>query len=276
MAKTVLITGSSSGFGKDAALLFQSRGWNVAATMRMPEKAVEWARLPRLITPRLDVLDGESIESAVAQTVETFGSLDVLINNAGYGLFGPLEGITSEQWHRQVGTNLTGATDVTRAVLPHMRAQGKGVIVNVSSVAGRLTFPLASAYHATKWGLEGLTESLQYELKPFGIRVKLVEPGAVKTDFNTRSLDFATHPAYQGLVDWARDHFERSAKSAPEPAKTVETIYLAATDGTPKLRYPVHAQPILTIRKLLPDAAWFGLMGLAVGYAVRKPKKLKT
>ena len=188
MTKAVLITGCSTGIGRAAAHLFASRGWGVTATMRRPEDAGDLAAAGDVRVEPLDVVDLASVDRAVARTLEAFGRLDVVVNNAGFGAFGPFE--TAPEWliERQIGTNLIGVFNVTRAALPTMRAQKSGVIVNVSSIGGLTTFPLNSIYHATKYAIVGFTEGLTYELEPFGIRAKVVAPGGVATDFAGRSL----------------------------------------------------------------------------------------
>jgi NAD(P)-dependent dehydrogenase (short-subunit alcohol dehydrogenase family) len=269
MQKTVLITGASSGFGKATALLFKQRGWNVAASMRKPKEHTSWTE--GLFCPRLDVTEERSINSAVEKTVEQFGRIDALVNNAGYGLVGPLEGYSTQEFRRQLATNLLGAATVSRACLPYLR-ESKGVIVNISSVAGRVSFPLGSAYNASKWGLEGFTEAIQYELRPMGVRVKLVQPGGFKTDFGSRGMVWAEHPDYQNLVEAARKINNDYNAKAPGPEKVAETIYRAATDSSLRLRYSVNGQPVLLINKLLPHICWSALMI----YLVRRGMQPKT
>ena len=187
MKKCVLITGSSTGIGKATAKFFSDMGWNVSATMRTPEKN-DLKESDNLIKIKLDVTDKKSIKNAVDQTIKKFGRIDVLVNNAGYGAFGPVELATDDQIKRQFDVNVFGLLDVTRVVLPQMRKQKSGRIVNISSVGGQITMPLGSLYHGTKFCVEGISESMNYELNPLGIKVKLVEPGGVKTDFASRSL----------------------------------------------------------------------------------------
>ncbi|MEY4756236.1 MAG: hypothetical protein RJA34_1134, partial [Pseudomonadota bacterium] len=174
MNKTVLITGASSGIGKATAKRFQSAGWNVVATMRSPEDERELNNLDRVLVTRLDVLDLPSIQLAVQEGLARFGKLDVLLNNAGYGAYGPLEVTPMEKIRRQFDVNVTGLLATTQAVLPYFRAQRSGTIINISSIGGRITFPLGTLYHGTKFAVEGLSESLHFELLPLGIRVKLV------------------------------------------------------------------------------------------------------
>ncbi len=188
MKKSVLITGCSSGIGAAAAKVFSDHGWNVAATMRSPEQGEALRALPGVKVLALNVTDKASIGAAVRQTLQDFGSIDALVNNAGYGLFGPFETASQEVIKRQFDTNLFGLFDVTRAVLPSMREHQTGVIVNVASIGGLTTFPMNSLYHATKYAVVGFSESLGYELAPFGIQVKVIAPGGVATDFAGRSM----------------------------------------------------------------------------------------
>jgi NAD(P)-dependent dehydrogenase (short-subunit alcohol dehydrogenase family) len=263
MTKTVLITGSSTGIGRAAARHFQEQGWNVAATMRTPEKAGDWVRHERTLPVRLDVTDPESIRAAVRAAIDRFGAVDVLVNNAGYGLVGPFEASTPEQVERQMATNVTGLMNVTREVLPHFRERRDGVIVNVSSMGGRLTFPLYSVYHATKWAVDGFSEALVYELEPFNVRVKIVEPGPIKTDFYDRSMDLMKKPgltAYDALVARAMPNMQKAGETAPGPEVVARVIYRAATDGSKKLRYPANSAMILWLRRLLPVRTFMGIV----------------
>ena len=241
MSQTVLITGASSGIGKASATLFADRGWNVVATMRNPDDGADLARRDNVLVTRLDLLDSDSIEAAVAAGLERFGAIDVLLNNAGYGAYGPLEATPMSVIRRQFDVNLFGLVETIQAVLPGMRAQRSGVIVNISSVGGRMTYPLGSLYHGSKWAVEGLSEALHYELAALGIRVKLVEPGGVKTDFGGRSFVFTHDPEladYQPLVDAAVASLEAGTPSgSQEPEEVAEVILTAATDGTTQLRY---------------------------------------
>lgn len=268
MSKVVLITGASAGIGKSAALHFHEQGWRVAATMRKPDAATwapngsdRWLGLP------LDVTDEASIEAAFSTLLEKWGTLDVLVNNAGYGLLGPFEATSPEQVRRQFDTNVLGLMSVTRRVLPHLRERREGVIVNISSVGGRVTFPLYSCYHSTKWAVEGFTESLQFELKPFNIRLKLVEPGPIKTEFYDRSQDKVSMPEYEGLFQSALQRMHDAGLKAPGPEVVAATIFRAATDGSWKLRYPVNSADLLWLRKLLPE----GLFRAAVGWYLGRP-----
>src|SRR6201991_4144831 len=203
MKKTIFITGASSGIGKETAKLFQSKGWNVIATMRTPENETELTALNNVLVTKLDVLDPDSIETAVNKGIQQFGKIDALLNNAGYGAYGTLESFSREKIIRQFNTNVIGLLDVTQALLPHFRQQKDGVIINISSIGGKVTLPLGALYHGTKFAVEGISESLSYEVEQFGGKVKIVEPGAIATDFGGRSFDLSNDEAlieYQPLV----------------------------------------------------------------------------
>jgi NAD(P)-dependent dehydrogenase (short-subunit alcohol dehydrogenase family) len=263
MAKTVFITGSSSGIGRATGELFQQRGWNVAATLRQPDKAGTWVNQAQTIVVRLDVTDAASVRSAVDETIAKFGAIDVVVNNAGYGLVGAFEASDAQQVERQLTTNVTGLMNVTRQIIPHFRERRAGVIINVASMGGRLTFPFYSVYHATKWAVEGFSESLVYELEPFNIRVKIIEPGAIKTDFYDRSQVLASKPgltAYDELLAKAMPVVQRVGATAPGPAIVAQTIFKAATDGTWRLRYPVNSKAILMLRRVLPTRLFMAIV----------------
>lgn len=270
MSKTILITGSSSGIGRAAAKRFQSAGWNVVATMRTPEREQELHTLERVLVTRLDVLDLASIDAAVCAAVDRFGGIDVLLNNAGYGAYGPLEATPIEKVRRQFDVNVIGLLATTKAVLPHMRAQGSGTLINVSSIGGKLTFPLGSLYHGSKFAVEGLSESLHFELLPLGVRVKIVEPGMVNTDFAGRSFDFNNDAAlseYQPLVQTLLSALGPMAETASPPELIAQTVFAAATDGTDRLRYEAgaDAEHLLASRRAADDATFLGGMRAQFG-----------
>lgn len=258
MTQTILITGASTGIGKAAAELFFQKGWNVVATMRAPRNSrddARWLELP------LDVTDPASISAAQARAEEKFGHIDVVVNNAGYGLVGTFESMDEDKIARQFETNVFGLMRVTRALLAPMRRRGSGVIINVASMGGRLTFPFYSVYHASKWAVDGFSESLQFELSATGVRVKVIEPGAIKTDFYDRSADF-NHDRdlveYNDIVDAGMKRVNKFGENAASPGIVAETIWRAATDGSKKLRYPVgsDARSLLLMRRFLPDGVW--------------------
>ena len=238
MTKTIFITGASTGLGRASALLFADGGWTVIATMRNPDKETELAAVPGLTLMALDVTKPEQIKAAADKAL-AMGPIDVLFNNAGYGLAGAFEGATDAQLVQEIDTNLLGVMRVTQAFLPAMREAGGGTIVTTTSIGGLVTFPFNSVYHATKWGLEGWSESLAYELEPFGIRVKTVAPGGIATDFTGRSLVVTPHEAYMGAIGKTMAAFsnpERRARGS-SAEQIAQVVYEAATDTTDRVSF---------------------------------------
>ncbi|OKH33212.1 short-chain dehydrogenase/reductase [Calothrix sp. HK-06] len=265
--QTVLITGASSGIGLETAKIFSSQGWNVVATMRNPDNST-LAQDSKVLCLPLDVTRSETIEPAITAAIEKFGTIDVLINNAGYALIGAFEACTSKEIERQFATNVFGLMAVTRAILPYFRGRRQGIIVNVASIGGKMTFPLYGSYHATKWAVEGFSESLQYELRQFNIKVKIIEPGPIKTDFYNRSMSVAQKPEltdYENYVSKVLPQIQQPGVGSP-PEVTAKVIYRAATDNSWKLRYPAggNAGLILTLRALLPDALFQAIIRAGV------------
>lgn len=232
--------------------------------MRDPDRAGEPLRRAGALVLQLDVTDPASVDAGVRLALARFGRVDALINNAGYALMGPLEGITDHELDHQFRTNVLGLVCVTRAVLPAMRAAGSGTIVNLSSIGGRVAFPLTSAYHATKFAVEGLSESLRFELGVHNIRVKVVEPGGTRTDFISRGIRWAGHPAYAASVEGWRTFTASIDAKLPGPESAARTIYRAATDTSGRLRYPVNAGPYLLLNRWLPDALWRRMIHLTL------------
>lgn len=269
MSKTVLITGASTGIGRATAQAFHAAGWNVIATMRSPEKERELNQLERVLCPRLDVHDGASIDAAIQAGIARFGRIDALVNNAGYGLVGAFETFSEEQLQRQFDTNVFGLMRVTRALLPHFRANGAGHVINVGSMGGRTSFPLYSVYHATKWAVDGFSESLAFELAPFGIQVKLIEPGAIKTDFYGRSTDRVKNAevtAYDAWSDRLLKQMDASGAKGAAPTAVAKTILKAAQDRSGRLRYTVglDAKSVLFLRRFIPDSWYSGMVRTAL------------
>jgi NAD(P)-dependent dehydrogenase (short-subunit alcohol dehydrogenase family) len=263
--KSVLITGTSSGIGEATAQYFLKLGWRVCATARHPEKLGIWSHVEQVLPVALDVADPESVRSAIGDALRVMGGLDVLVNNAGVGLAGPLEAIAAEEIENHFRTNLFGSIRMIQQVLPVFRKQRQGVIVNVSSVAGRFGVPFLSPYCASKFALEGLTESLYYELVPFGVRVKLIEPGGVKTKFIQK---FSQHDAYQPnllSVEARMDQASGPNSILPGPESVAEKIYEASTDGTERLRYPLKTQGASILNRFLPERQWRSVMAKSLG-----------
>jgi NAD(P)-dependent dehydrogenase (short-subunit alcohol dehydrogenase family) len=269
MSKTVLITGASSGFGKSAALLFAEQGWNVIASMRTPSVGVELAALDNVLVTRLDVQDEASIIQAIAAGIDRFGTIDVLVNNAGYSLFGVFESVPRTKIQQQFDVNLFGVMDVTRAILPHFRQNKAGVIINVSSGAGVFGLPMISLYNASKFALEGFSESLSYELLSQNIVVKLVEPGGVvTTEFGKRSAAEAGQipPApsdYDGFVGATLKVFDglRAARLASSE-DVAQVILEAASDGSDRLRYVAtkDIEPLVKARRESSEDEYIAMM----------------
>jgi len=274
MKKTVLITGASSGIGRATATYFQGKGWNVIATMRTPEKEEELTKLENVWVVKLDVTKIDTIEETVNKGIEKFGKIDVVVNNAGYGAYGPLEDFPRENIVRQFNTNVIGLLDVTRALIPHFRTNKDGVFINVSSVGGKATFPLGSLYHGTKFAVEGITESLAYEMEQIGVRVKIMEPGTIATDFAGRSFDFQNEnaiPEYQQMINTMLagigDVTTDENRVSP-PSVVAEVIYEAATDGTNTLRYTAgkDADVFLSVRENSNDKEYFAAVKQQFGF----------
>lgn len=266
MNKTILITGASSGIGRATAKLFQKKGWSVIATMRSPEKETELKNLNNVLVTRLDVLELDTIESSIQEGIGRFDKIDVVLNNAGYGLMGTFESAKRESIIQQFGVNVQGLFDVTQQVLPHFRENKDGMFINISSIGGRITFPLMPLYHSTKWAVEGFTESLRWEMAQIGVQVKLIEPGGVATDFGGRSLDMQHNPELTEYNDFVNSFME-AMKNAMDPAnmskaeQIAEVIYTAATDGKDTLRYRAGADAIqlLDARSKMSDEDFFAM-----------------
>lgn len=197
--KTWLITGTSSGIGRALTEKLLKRGDRVAATLRKPAalEDLQTQYGEQLWTAQLDVTDTDAVHRVMAEAFERFGRIDVVVSNAGYGLFGAAEELSSEQILNQIATNLTGSIELIRAALPHLRAQGGGRIIQVSSEGGQIAYPSFSLYHATKWGIEGFVEAVAQEVAPFGITFTIVEPGPTKTDFASGLVEPPTMEIYE-------------------------------------------------------------------------------
>ena len=246
--KVAVVTGSSSGIGYATALQLARSGYLTFATMRNPEKRADLIRAAKnenlpILVEQLDVTDPDSIKDFMTLIGESAGRMDVLVNNAGHVLIGSLEDLSMKETQDQLDTNLLGTIQVTQQALPIMRAQGSGIIVNISSVVGRFGLPGMSAYVATKFALEGLSESLAYEVAPFGIKVILIEPGVVKTRILDNSV--VGHDAlredspYSGMLKSLNATFNAAMEHASTSDQVAMTILQAISSPEPKLRYPV-------------------------------------
>lgn len=262
--KTVLITGSSAGIGKVTAEFFAKNNWNVIATMRNPEKR-ELVENPNITYMHLDVTDNNSIKEALVKSIEKFKKIDVIINNAGYGLYGIFESINTDQIRKQYDTNVFGVMNVIRHILPHFRENKSGCIINVSSMGGLIGFPLYSLYQGSKHAIEGFTESLFYELQDLNIKVKLIEPGVIKTNFYSDSLDSGADnqfPDYENFEKLSRYNDKKLSMKGNDPVIVAQSIYKAAVSKSYRLRHPSgnDAWLLFILRKVLP----FGLFRIII------------
>lgn len=276
MGKTVLITGASSGIGEETVKGLLAAGHTVYAGARrldrMQPLAVAGAHLLAL-----DVTDETSITAAVDTVVQRTGQIDVLINNAGYGSYGALEDVPLEEARRQFEVNIFGLARLTQLVLPAMRAQGSGRIVNISSIGGKLGEPFGCWYHATKFAVEGLSDSLRMELHPFGIDVVIIEPGPILTEWNRIARDGLMRYSGEGAYrDGARSYVKVMAAadqgSMPSrPSVVANTIVQAVQARKPKTRYATGggAKTILFLRRILSDRAFDATMRMAQRQAMK-------
>lgn len=262
MKKTVLITGTSSGIGKATVFEFAKMGWDVIATQRNPENESDFSSLSNVKLYALDVTNLESITRTLSQVHQDYGKIDVVINNAGYGVDGVFEAMSDEVIQKQFDTNVFGLMRVTREAIKLMRPSGGGTIIQISSMGGKITFPLYSIYHATKFAVEGFTESLHYELAQFNIKMKLIEPGPIVTEFYGRSRQFIKpedNNLYDNFIQKFNDAAEKVMKDAEGPEVVAKMICKAASDNSNQMRYPVGkpGPMLLKLRKLLSDKLYF-------------------
>jgi len=233
--KTIFITGASAGLGKATAQLFQANGWNVIATMRNPEKETELNLLNNVTLLPLDVTYPELINDTVQKAIG-LGDVDVVFNNAGYGLVGALEACTEKQITNQIDTNLTGVIRVTQAFIPHFKEKRSGLFITTTSIFGLVSNPLSSVYNATKFALEGWSESISYELALFNIGIKTVAPGGIKSNY-MNVMQVAPQPDYDPLMQKMTEVFSNGMLTFTEPEVIAQTVYEAATDGKDQLTY---------------------------------------
>lgn len=281
VSKAVLISGCSTGIGRATAQRLASGGWTVYATARRLESIKDLGDFGCKILA-LDVTDEESMRAAVATVVEEQGAVGALVNNAGFGLEGPVEEVPLDEWRRQFETNVFGLVRLSQLALPGMRTQSWGRIVNVGSMGGRLTFPGGGPYHASKYAVEALSDALRFETRGFGVRVSVIEPGPIKTEWAVEAVGSATRftpsdspyarfatsvasrtaSAYQGLTG-------RFASQPDAVAKAIEH----ALGARPRSRYRVTAaaRMLIATRKILPDVAWDAMMRTT--YPTPRPEK---
>lgn len=270
---SVFITGCSTGIGRETARYFRDRGIPVAATARRPEVLVD-EESEHLVAIACDVDSMKSVEAAVAEAEERLGPIEVVVNNAGYGQLGPVEEVTEDEIRRQFETNVFGVHRVIRATVPRLRHAGRGKVINVSSVAGRISSPFFGVYSASKFAVEALSDALRVELRPFGVNVVVIEPGPIKTEFVTtaretteRLLANREDSAYGVFFDTTErgtDVLETFALGADSVART---IFRAANSRSPRSRYTVTlpAKAGAIAARLLPDSVMDFAMARATG-----------
>lgn len=260
--RTALVTGASSGIGADTARLLHERGFTVYAVARRVEAMQDLAQLGVHVFG-MDVTDDASVTSGIEEIIAETGRIDVLVNNAGYGSYGAVEDVPQAEARRQFDVNLFGLARLVQLVVPHMRARGSGRIVNVSSIGGKIYEPLGAWYHATKFAVEGLSDSLRIELRPFGIDVVLIEPGPILTEWNAiaranlaKTSAGGAHAQRAASMAKVFENVDAKGRSS-KPDLVAHKIVKAATVDHPRARYPVgrSAGTIMRARKLLPDKA---------------------
>ena len=278
-APVVLLTGASSGIGHAAARRFAALGWRVWASMRHPEKG-EALRLEArergwaLETPALDVTDDTSVAAAVARLLAaTEGRLDLLINNAGYYALGACEDTTADELRSQLETNVIGVHRVTRAVLPAMRARGQGRVMVIGSLSGLVALPALGAYQASKWALEGWTEALRFEVRPFGVEVVLIEPGPFQTSLHVNERPAAASLAPASPYAPLMENYRRQSAGMRRASLPllIDTIQRAATVPRPRLRWPVGPTSFQAayLRHVSPD--WLYEWVVRLAFRIRRP-----
>ena len=270
--RVILVTGCSSGIGRATALEGAARGHRVFATARNRHDLADLERPDRLETLALDVTDGAAVRAAVEAALARAGRLDALVNNAGYGQYGAAEEVTLEEWRAQFEVNLFGAIAAIQAVLPAMRRERSGTIVNVSSVSGRVAIPFAAPYSASKHALEAVSDALRVELSAFGIRVVLVEPGPIETRFTERARSvvaplIARPGPYRELYALAERAMEGDFQKGVQPPEAVARVIIDAIESErPRPRYPVGmmSRALFPLKWMLPDRCLDGLMRRAL------------
>lgn len=266
--RVALVTGTSSGFGLLTAVELARRGWRVIASMRDPagqgallERAAEAGVAPLIEVVALDVTDGEAIGRVAADALARYGAIDALVNNAGFAVGGFVEEVAMDDWRRQMETNFFGLVAMTRAVLPAMRERGAGTIVNIGSVSGRVGFPGYAPYAASKFAVEGFSESLRHEMSPYGVRIVLVEPGAYKTPIWSKGLsNISAIPGspYAAALQKVLGYSQKAAAAAPDPQQVAELVGRIVGARSPRLRFTLgRGSSLLLGAKALLPWAWF-------------------
>lgn len=258
MKKVVLITGASAGMGKETAKLLVTKGYIVYGAARRLNKMEDLQRQGVKLLA-MDVTDDQSMQEGVNHIIREEKRIDVLINNAGFGSYGAVEDVAIADAKYQLDVNLFGAARLIQLVLPHMRKQRFGKVVNISSIGGKIATPLGAWYHASKFALEGLSDALRNEVKQFGIDIIIIEPGGIKSEWGGIAFEnlirTSGHTAYKSMVDKFSGAFKATEAKNPEPVIIAELIQKAITARRPKARYVAGymARPAVIARKLLSD-----------------------
>jgi NAD(P)-dependent dehydrogenase (short-subunit alcohol dehydrogenase family) len=268
--KTIFITGASTGLGKAAAKLFHTKGWNVIATMRSPEKETELSQLDHVTLLPLDITNTEQVQATVNAALMRC-DIDVVFNNAGYGLIGPIESHSEEQIRAQFETNFFGTLAVIRAFIPYFRERRKGLFLNTTSLCGLTSNPQSAIYNASKWALQGLAESLSYDLAEFGIGIKNIAPGGIKSDF-TKAMQVTEDKAYEATMAKMMEGFQDGTlMEFTEAEHIAEVVYQAATDEKDQLTYPAGNDAVRLYAKRLAEGPEAYRINLAKYLNLRSP-----
>jgi len=269
--KIAIVTGASSGIGRATALELVAQGYTVYAAARRTDKIVE-AQVVGIEALYLDITSQEAIDKAIDTVMDEAGRIDLLVNNAGYGLMGTIEEVTAEEAQHQFDVNVFGLMNLTKKVLPIMRHQRSGTIINVSSIVGKFGMPTGGWYSASKHALEALSDALRIEMKPFGIRVCIIEPGAIKSEFAEIALEKSEagnrSETYKQLTAKYKELAESSVKNAPDAYVVAKTISDAAASKNPKARYvvPGQAKMLLAAKGVLGDRLFDWMMTRQLGW----------
>ena len=272
MPKTALVTGASSGMGEEIARTLHKLGYTVYAAARRTDRLKQLTAVG-IHALTMDVTDDESMSSGIEKIITETGRIDVLVNNAGYGSYGAIEDVSLDEARRQFEVNVFGLGRLTQLVLPHMRAQRSGTIINISSMGGRLTTPLGGWYHATKYAVEALSDALRMETAPFGIDVVVIEPGGIRTEWSGIAADHleetAEGSAYASQIKAVANSMrsESTNKRQSPPSVIADTVEKIVTARKPRTRYGVGfaAKPLVTLRRILPDRAFDRVISAALG-----------
>ena len=272
MNKTALVTGASSGIGEETARTLHKLGYTVYAAARRTDRLKQLTAIG-IHALTMDVTDDESMSSGIEKIITETGRIDVLVNNAGYGSYGAIEDVSLDEARRQFEVNVFGLGRLTQLVLPHMRAQRSGTIINISSMGGRLTTPLGGWYHATKYAVEALSDALRMETAPFGIDVVVIEPGGIRTEWSGIAADHleetAEGSAYASQIKAVANSMrsESTAKRLSPPSVIADTVKKIVTAHKPHTRYVVGfgGKPLVILRRILPDRAFDYVVSIVFG-----------